>query len=70
VTLLGGRKGTTSDGHIIVGSATMTCRSDGSAGGSRTAAWCRSPAVGDLSCAVVRTGGAVRWARFWRNHAC
>jgi endonuclease YncB( thermonuclease family) len=70
VRLLGGSRGMTSDGHVVVRSATMNCVSDGSAGGSRTAAWCRSSNVGDLSCAVVSAGGAVRWARFWRNHAC
>lgn len=70
VQLFGGPTGRTSDGHVLVRSATMTCISDGSAGGSRTAAWCRSPVFGDLSCAVVRAGGAVRWARFWRRHEC
>jgi len=70
VGLLGGPRGRTDDGHVIVRSATMTCISEGSAGGSRTAAWCRSPAVGDLSCAVVRDGGAVPWARFWKEHRC
>jgi endonuclease YncB( thermonuclease family) len=70
VRLLGGPRGTMPEGHIKVRSAAMTCVSEGSAGGSRTAAWCSSPAVGDLSCAVVRAGGAVRWARFWRNHRC
>jgi endonuclease YncB( thermonuclease family) len=70
VRLLGGARGTLPEGHIVVRSAPMTCRSDGSAGGSRTAAWCNSPAVGDLSCAVVRAGGAVRWPRYWRDHRC
>ena len=70
VRLLGGKKGVRPDGHIIVRSATMTCRSDGSAGGSRTAAWCTSPSFGDLSCAGVHAGGAVRWLRYWRNHRC
>lgn len=70
VRLFGGPRGTLSTGHIKVRSTSMTCRSDGSAGGSRTAAWCTSPAFGDLSCAVVRAGGAVRWARYWRNHRC
>jgi endonuclease YncB( thermonuclease family) len=70
VRLLGGPHGSLPDGHIVVRSATMTCRSDGSAGGSRTAAWCTSPAFGDLSCAVVQAGGAVRWARYWRDHRC
>lgn len=70
VSLLGGPKGSLSTGHIVVRSATMTCASEGSAGGSRTAAWCMSPAIGDLSCAVVRAGGAIRWAKFWRDHRC
>jgi endonuclease YncB( thermonuclease family) len=70
VRILGGPRGALPQGHIVVRSATMTCRSEGSAGGSRTAAWCISPVFGDLSCAVVQAGGAVRWARFWRNHHC
>jgi hypothetical protein len=69
VRLFGGPRGTLPTGHIVVRSATMRCLSDGSAGGSRTAAWCVSPA-GDLSCAVVRAGGAVRWPRYWRDHRC
>lgn len=70
VRLLGGARGRETDGHVLVHSATMACVSDGSAGGSRTAAWCRSRALGDLSCAVVRAGGAVPWPRFWREHRC
>ena len=70
VGLFGGARGTLPNGHIAVRSATMKCVSDGPAGGSRTAAWCTSPAFGDLSCAVVRTGGAVRWSRYWRDHSC
>jgi endonuclease YncB( thermonuclease family) len=70
VRLLGGARGKLPEGHVLVRSATMTCLSDGSAGGSRTAAWCTAPATGDLSCAVVRAGGAVRWPRYWREHRC
>lgn len=70
VALLGGGRGTLPSGHIAVRAPAMTCRSDGRASGDRTAAWCTSPAFGDLSCAVVRTGGAVRWPRFWREHRC
>src|SRR4051795_6817631 len=40
VRLFGGARGTLPEGHIAVRSVTMTCLSDGSAGGSRTAAWC------------------------------
>lgn len=70
VRLLGGARGALPQGHVQVRSVPMTCISDGSAGGSRTATWCKSPAIGDLSCAVVRAGGAVRWQRYWRNHEC
>ncbi len=70
VSIFGGPRGTLPEGHIVVSSATMICFSEGTAGGSRTAAWCRSPAVGDLSCTVVRAGGAVRWLRYWRDHRC
>ena len=70
VQILGGAKGTAADGHIMVRSATMACISNGSAGGSRTGAWCTSPIFGDLSCAVLRAGGAVRWPRYWRRHTC
>ena len=70
VRLLGGKKGILRDGHIAGRSATMTCFSDGSAGGARTAAWCTSPRFGDLSCAAIREGGAVRWPRYWRDHRC
>lgn len=70
VQLLGGARGSLPTGHVIVRSGTMMCLSDGPAGGSRTAAWCTSPVFGDLSCAVVSAGGAVRWPRYWRNHRC
>ena len=70
VTLFGGPRGTWRTGQVAVRSATMRCVSDGPAKGFRTAAWCVSPVFGDLSCAVVREGGAVRWRRYWRNHLC
>lgn len=70
VRLFGGPRGSLPTGHVVVRSATMMCRSDGSGRGSRTAAWCTSPTFGDLSCAVVREGGAVRWPRYWRDHRC
>lgn len=70
VILLGGARGNLPTGHVVVRSATMSCVSEGSAGGSRTAAWCRSPKVGDLSCALIKAGGAVRWPRYWRQHRC
>lgn len=70
VRLFGGPRGTLPTGHVRVRSAPMQCVSDGSAGHDRTAAWCTSPAFGDLSCAVVKAGGANRWPPYWRNHRC
>lgn len=70
VRLFGGARGKLASGHVVVRSAPMTCRSDGSAGGTRTAAWCASPVFGDLSCAALKAGGAIRWQRYWRGHRC
>ena len=70
VRLFGGARGTLPSGHVKVRSETLSCVSDGSAGRGRTAAWCQSGAFGDLSCAVVSAGGAVRWQRYWRGHRC
>ena len=70
VSLLGGPRGKLSTGHIKVRAVAMACLSDGNGKGERTAAWCRSPDFGDLSCAVVQAGGAIKWARYWRNHRC
>lgn len=70
VSLLGQATGRSSEGHVLVRGQTMLCRSDGSAGGTRTAAWCVSPKGGDLSCAMVRGGWAARWQRYWKGHVC
>lgn len=68
--LIGQPRGTSPQGHVLVRGPTMTCRSVGSGGGNRTAAWCVSPKSGDLSCAMVRSGHALRWDRFWGKHRC
>ena len=70
VSRIGRRVGVAPEGHILVLGPAMTCRSQGSAGGSRTAAWCQSPKSGDLSCAMVKGGWALRWDRYWKNHRC
>lgn len=70
VRLLGGPKGTLPTGHIRVAGPMLTCRSDRSANGSRTAAWCTSSRTGDLSCRLVSLGSVVQWQRYWRNHRC
>lgn len=67
---LGGRRGSSPNGHIRVVTGPMTCRSDGSAGGSRTAAWCITHLGVDLNCAMVNSGAAARWKRYWRGHRC
>lgn len=70
VDLVGEPIGVGPHGHILVRGPTMSCVSVGSAGGDRTAAWCVSPRGGDLSCAMVATGTALRWDRFWGVHPC
>jgi endonuclease YncB( thermonuclease family) len=70
VRLLGGATGKLSTGHVRVNAPTMACRSEGSAKGSRTAAWCITSGGVDLSCAMVASGRAERWGRYWRAHRC
>lgn len=70
VELLGGSKGAAATGHVRVAGPRLSCRSVGSAGGNRTAAWCSAPGVGDLSCALVASGTALKWERYWKGHRC
>lgn len=70
VAVVGTPRGVGPEGHVLLAGPTMTCRSDGSAGGSRTAAWCVSPRSGDISCAMVRTRTVLTWPRYWRGHRC
>jgi endonuclease YncB( thermonuclease family) len=70
IDLFGGARDTNSTGHVRVAGPTMICRSEGSAGGSRTAAWCTLPSGEDLSCAMVATGTVLKWERYWRGHRC
>ena len=68
--LLGRTTGTAPQGHLLIQGPALTCRATGSAGGTRTAAWCESPTAGDLSCAMVASGTVEKWERYWRGHAC
>lgn len=68
--MLGRTTGTASTGHLLVEGPPLQCLSEGSAQGRRTAAWCTSPTAGDLSCAMVASGTAARWDRYWRGHSC
>jgi endonuclease YncB( thermonuclease family) len=70
VRLLGKPVGIGREGHVLVQGPALRCVSRGSAGGSRTGAWCISPKSGDVSCAMVRGGWALKWARYWRGHVC
>lgn len=70
VRLLGGARGSNSTGHVVVAGPRLSCRSEGSAGGNRTAAWCRLPTGADLSCAMIRTRTVLRWDRYWKGPDC
>jgi len=60
VKLVGTPIGTARTGHIMVRGPTLRCVSAGSGKGYRTAASC-SGRSGDLSCAMVASGHALRW---------
>lgn len=68
--LLGRTVGRAPTGHLLIDGPALRCRSEGSANGSRTAAWCASPTAGDLSCAMVASGTVAKWDRYWRGHRC
>ncbi|MDF2810460.1 MAG: hypothetical protein K0S56_1491 [Microvirga sp.] len=70
VHLVGTPVGKSREGHVLVKGPALTCRSLGNGKGGRTAAWCSSPRVGDLSCAMVATGTVLKWRRYWRGHRC
>ena len=70
VKLVGRPTGVGRHGHIRVVGPTMRCHSDGSAGGNRTAAWCVSPKSGDINCAIISGGWALRWDHYWNRHRC
>ena len=69
VRLIGTATGTASTGHILVSAAPLRCQSEGPGKGTRTAAWCVG-ARGDLSCAMVRLGYALRWDRYGGREVC
>ena len=70
VELIGRPSGPSPEGHILVNGPTMQCISVGNGVGLRTGAWCVSPLTGDVSCAMVAGGWALRWDRYWRGHRC
>lgn len=70
VRLIGTPIGRRPEGHILVKAAPMVCRSEGSGRGARTAAWCGTRRRVDLSCAMVRAGMALRWAKYRGAEVC
>lgn len=70
VSLLGEHGGISQHGHVVIIGPRIRCVSTGSAGGTRTGAWCQSPRSGDISCRMVESGYAARWDRYWGSHRC
>jgi hypothetical protein len=70
VKLIGVPTGRSMEGHVLVKGPAMRCTSVGKGVGTRTAAWCVSPMGGDVSCAIVKGGWALKWARYWQGHIC
>ena len=67
VRLIGAARGQSSEGHVLVTGKPLRCVSRGSGKGERTAALCLNAAGVDLSCAMVRSGHALRWAQYDRG---
>lgn len=70
VMLLGGASGVAPEGHILVAGRPLTCISDGSAGGSRTAAWCSLSDGRSLNCTLIATGKVLDWPRYMGVRKC
>lgn len=70
VGLLGRPGGQSREGHVLVSGPALRCVSTGAAGGDRTGAWCVTAAGVDLSCAMIVSGTALRWDRYWDRHLC
>src|SRR5690606_23519010 len=70
VRYVGKPTGKSEHGHVIVEGPPLKCVSVGGGGGKRTAAWCASPKHGDLSCAMVKSGYAAKWSKYWKGHIC
>jgi len=70
VKLVGRATGTAATGHILISGSKLSCLSVGSGRGERTAAWCSSARYGDLSCALVKIGVAVRWFQYDGANVC
>ena len=70
VKLVGTPTGCSLEGHVLVSGPAMRCVSVGDGVGTRTAAWCVSPLSGDVSCAMVKGGWALRWDGYWQDHTC
>ena len=70
VKLIGAPTGRSPEGHVLIKGPAMQCVSVGNGVGVRTAAWCVSPVGGDVSCAMVKGGWALRWNIYWRSHSC
>lgn len=70
VQMLGTPSGFGRNGHIQVTGPSMQCQSEGFGVGRRTAAWCTSPVSGNINCAMVRGGWALKWERYWKDYEC
>lgn len=69
VRLLGGSRGRTRDGHILVRGPRLTCNSFGTSY-HRVNALCSAAHIGELNCAMVRTGTALPWGGRDRPRVC
>ena len=69
VELLGGGTGRLGTGHVTIRPIALNCQINGRSH-DRLTAWCTLPDGRDLSCAMVATGTALPWEKFWKGHRC
>ena len=69
VALLGSPSGLDANGNMRLAGPALTCEPNGTTY-NRIAAFCRSPISGNISCAMVASGAAAKWDRFWTGHRC
>ena len=69
VELLGGGTGRLSTGHITISPIALNCEMTGRSH-DRLTAWCTLPDGRDLSCAMIASGTALVWDKYWKQHRC
>jgi endonuclease YncB( thermonuclease family) len=69
VTLLGKPAGLDTNGNMRLAGPPLTCVPNGKTY-NRVAAFCTTAAGVDVSCAMLASGAAAKWDKFWQGRRC